>query len=216
MLAALFILPGFVHASTIAYDNDTTLGDVGFLQNWQGNLGLDFNVNQTITVIALGAYDQGSVGNLSGSTGQGVSVAIFDRTTGTLVSPTANFSPINAGFQINGDAFQPEAFTLAPGQYSVVSLNDNNYNEGFASNTFNPTSVMNTGGGAISFVGSGRYDFGVNLEYPTIVDAGPTNRYDAGTFIFETPEPSTFVLLLSSAVIGVVCFRRRLRIHAIN
>ncbi|HUE14924.1 MAG TPA: PEP-CTERM sorting domain-containing protein [Planctomycetaceae bacterium] len=215
-LAALLILPGFVRASTIAYDNDTTLGDVGHLQDWQGVLGLDFNVNQQITVTALGAYDQGSVGNLIGSTGQGVSVGIFDRTTGTLVSPTASFSPINAGIQINGDAFQPELFTLAPGQYSVVSLNDDNYNEGYVSHTFNPTSVMNTGGGAISFVGSGRYDGGGSLVYPTAVDGGPANRYDAGTFIFETPEPSTFVLLLSSAVVGCVCFRRRLKVQAIN
>jgi hypothetical protein len=72
--------------------------------------------------------------------------------------------------------------------------------------------VENSGGGAISFVGSGRYDFGGPLRYPLIVDGGPTNRYDAGTFEFNaTPEPSSFILLLGSAAIGLACFGRRLK-----
>src|ERR1700722_1769205 len=66
-LAAFFILPTLSPASTIAYDNDTTLGDVGFLQNWHGVLGLDFNVSTAITVTALGAYDQGVIANLAGA-----------------------------------------------------------------------------------------------------------------------------------------------------
>jgi hypothetical protein len=215
-LAALLIVPGFVRASTIAYDNDTTLGDVGFLQNWPGVLGLDFNVNSAITVTALGAYDQGAPANLDGVNGGGVLVAIFDRTTGAQISPTAAFSSVSPGGQINGDAFMPESFTLSPGQYSVVSYNDKNYNEGYVSTVFNPTSVENNGGGAISFVGLGRFDASVGLVYPTSIDSGPSNRYDAGTFAFNTPEPSSYMLLLSSAIVGFACFRRRLKCVAIQ
>jgi hypothetical protein len=209
-LAAFCILPTLARASTIAYDNDTTLGDVGFLQNWHGVLGLDFNVNKAITVTALGAYDQGVTANLDGSDGtSGVTVGIFDRTTQTLVSPTALFTSTSPGVQINGDAFKAESFTLLPGQYSVVSFNDKNYNEGFVSTVFNPTSTENSGG-AISFVGSGRFDTTAGLAYPTTVDTGPTNRYDAGTFAFvDTPEPSSYVLLIGAAIGGLVWRVRR-------
>jgi hypothetical protein len=209
LAAVFFLLPGFARASTIAYDNDTSLGDVGSLQNFPGVLGLDFNVNQAITVTALGAYDQGLPANLDGVNGGGVVVGIFDRNTGLLVSPTASFSSSSPGVQINGDAFQSESFLLLPGQYSVVTYNDKNYNEGFVSTTFNPTSVENSGGGAISFVGSGRYDNTSAFQFPTTIDSGPTNRYDAGTFAFVTsPEPSSFILLLSAVVAGLVPLRR--------
>jgi hypothetical protein len=208
-LAAFFILPTLLPASTIAYDNDTSLGDVGFLQNWPGVLGLDFNVNKAITVTALGAYDQGVVANLAGVDGtSGVTVGIYDRTTQTLVSPTALFTPASPGVQINGDAFKAESFTLLPGEYSVVSYNDKNYNEGYVSNVFNPTSTENSGGGAISFVGSGRYAATAGLTYPTQVDGGPSNRYDAGTFAF-VPEPSSYVLLIGAAIGGLAWRVRR-------
>lgn len=212
LAAGLFLVPAFAQADTIAYDNNTSLGDVGFLQNWNGVLGLDFNVNQTITVTALGAYDQGSPANLNGVTGGGVTVGIFDVNTGLLVSPTATFSASNPGVQINGDAFQSTSFVLGPGQYSVVAFNTMNYNEGFVSTTFNPTSVENSGGGAISFVGSGRYDSSTGFQFPTTIDSGPTNRYDAGTFAFvTTPEPSSFILLLGAAVAGFAPLRRRMK-----
>jgi hypothetical protein len=137
-------------------------------------------------------------------------VGIFDRTTQTLVSPTAFFTPTSPGVQINGDAFQAESFTLLPGQYSVVSFNDANYNEGYVSTVFNPTSTESSGGGAISFVGSGRYAPAAGLAYPTTVDSGPTNRYDAGTFAFvTTPEPSSYMLLIGAAIGGLVWRVRR-------
>jgi hypothetical protein len=212
LAAGLFFLPGFARASTIAYDNDTSLGDVGFLQYFQGDLGLDFNVNVPITVTALGAYDQGVIANLDGVFGGGVFVAIFDVNTGLAVSPTAAFSSSNPGVQINGDAFQPESFVLMPGQYSVVSYADIDYNEGYVSTTFNPTSVENSGGGAISFVGSSRFYNTGALEFPIFVDSGPTNRYDAGTFAFTTsPEPSSFILLLGTAIAGLASLRHRMK-----
>jgi len=207
LAAGLFLLPGFARASTIAYDNDTSLGDVGFLQYFQGDLGLDFNVNVPITVTALGVYDQGVIANLDGVFGGGVSVAIFDVNTTLAVTPTVVFSSSNAGVQINGDAFLPESIVLMPGQYSVVTYADIDYNEGYVSTTFNPTSVENSGGGAISFVGPGRFYNTGALEFPIFVDSGPTNRYDAGTFAFVTsPEPSSLMLLLGAAIAGLAPF----------
>ena len=212
LAAGLCLLPGFARASTIAYDNDTSLGDVGFLQYFQGDLGLDFNVNVPITVTALGVYDQGVIANLDGVDGYGVNVAIFDRNTGLTVGPEATFTSSNPGVQINGDAFTSESFVLLPGQYSVVTYHDIDYNEGYVSTTFNPTSVENSGGGAISFVGSGRFYNTGALELPFFVDSGPTNRYDAGTFAFITsPEPSSFMLLVSAAIAGLAPLRLRMK-----
>ena len=66
----------------------------------------------------------------------------------------------------------------------------------------------------ISFIGSGRYDYASSLAYPTTVDGGPTNRYDAGTFKFAAvPAPTAIsgasVLLMFAAS---VIFLRKQRI----
>jgi hypothetical protein len=210
LAAGLCVLPGFARASTIAYDNNTSLGDVGYLQYFQGDLGLDFNVNVPITVTALGVYDQGVIADLDGVDGYGVNVGIFDRNTELLVGPMATFTSSSPGVQINGDAFTSESFVLLPGQYSVVTYHDIDYNEGYVSTTFNPTSVENSGGGAISFVGSARFYNTGAFEFPLFLDSGPANRYDAGTFAFTTsPEPSSFILLLGAAVAGSAPIRRR-------
>jgi hypothetical protein len=180
---------GAARADIIAYDNAAVAANQGF-----GNsLGLDFNVNTPILVTALGAFDSGVVGNLAGVDGSGVTVGIYDRTTGTLFGPSVHFTPASFGFQVNGDAFDaiPDLLLPAGFQGSIVAFNDINYNSGGGPN---PTSTENTGGGAISFVGGGRFGFG--YSYPTIVDGGPTNRYDAGTFQFVgVPEPASLTLL---------------------
>jgi hypothetical protein len=212
--AALLLVANVGQAVTvIAYDNTFTAGQPN--QDFGNSLGLDFNVNQTIQITALGAYDSGLTSQLSGVNGSGVTVGIYDRTTDSLVagSTTVTFTPSNAGTQINADAFLPVSFTLSPGSYSVVAFNDNNYNSFNATHqtTSNPTSTENSGGGLISFVGDGRYSFG--FVYPTMVDGGPSNRYDAGTFQFSavTPEPSTLIpagmgLLMA---LGYACLRHR-------
>ncbi len=73
---------GQTHASQIAYDNNASV-PAGGIQDWHGNLGLDFTVNTAITVVALGAFDNGIPANLLGSnrTIGGVTVGIFNLNT---------------------------------------------------------------------------------------------------------------------------------------
>lgn len=199
-LLALAVVAGTARADIIAYDNAAVVANQGF-----GNaLGLDFVVITPIVVTQLGVFDSGVIGNLAGADGvSGVDVAIFDRATMLQVGPLVHFSPGSPGTQVNGDAFKAIAPLLLPAgfQGSIVAFNDNNWN-GFGGP--NPTSTENDGGGQISFVGGGRFGFG--NTYPTSVDGGPTNRYDAGTFQFTAPaapapaavgvpEPGTLALL---------------------
>jgi hypothetical protein len=71
-------------------------------------------------------------------------------------------------------------------------------------------SIMDSGGGLISFVGLARYSaLGTGGVYPTMPDGGPANRYYAGTFAF-VPLPPTVLLLGSGLVgLGLLQFRRR-------
>ena len=193
--AALAALAAPAQASTIVYQDQS--GIMVNLQNWQGNLGMDFQVNSTIVVDALGVFDNGNIGTLVGSTGTGVEVGIFNLTTGLLVGPSLLFTPASLVTQTGGDAFlNVTPFSLVPGQYSIVTLNDQNYNEGFTNHTNNTTQTLNSLGGAISFIGSSRFDGNSGLlELPSEIDGGPANRYDAGTFA-ATPLPATWTMLL--------------------
>jgi len=207
----------------IAYDNQAGIPDYSSnaanysnnLQNWLGSLGLDFQVNQAITVNALGVFDNGDPLNLIGAdSASGVTVAIYNfNNTSTPVVGSILFTPgsvSSPGFQqINGDAFLAIApVVLQPGTYSVVTFNDRNFNQGFINDIYNLTSTENTFGGAIAFVGSGRYYGGSSIGFPTTPDAGPTNRYDAGTFSV-VPEPTTLAIWGLLGVAGAAALRRR-------
>jgi len=188
-------------ATIIAYDNAAVAAN----QNWLGgSIGMDFDVNRTIRVTELGAFDSGAIANLD--TNNGVYVGIFDRTTGSLVAPSVFLTSATPGLsQINGDAFLAVTpfFLHAGFQGSIVAYYDPNYNT--FGNVPNATSTTNSGGGAISFVGTSRYNNGVGgLVYPTIIDGGPANRYDAGTFGFTVvPEPSSVVMAGTAAILGL-------------
>jgi hypothetical protein len=97
--------------------------------------------------------------------------------------------------------------TLGPGDYSVVAV-------GFNGNQLNGN-VGNSGGTApsegtssIIYVGSGRFDGTAGLYFPTTIDSGPPNRYEAGTF--ATPDGGTTLSLLGLAIVGLAGLRRKL------
>ena len=195
-------------AAIVAYDNAVV--PTSTLQYFGQSLGLDFTVVSAVDVVALGAFDDGIVADLRGADlASGVTVAIYAIATGVRQTPSVTFTPTNAGTQIGGDAFLPIAPTLlSPGSYTVVAYNDDNTN---SLGAFNPSSTFN-GGGLITATGAGRY--GGGFTFPTRIDGGPSNRYDAGTFEFVAapsvtptpiPEASSFDLMFA-ACMGVLAF----------
>jgi len=177
------------------------------LQDWSGRLGMDFQVNSPILVTSLGAFDNGVLPNLNGVSNNGVTVGIFDVTTGLQVGSSAFFTGTGSYAQIGGDAFQSvNSFILGPGQYSIVSVNDRNFN---ASGNPNAFQTLNGLGGAITFNGPSRYDSITDLGLPTIADGPPVDRYDAGTFMASAvPELSTLAMMILGFLgVGFIAYR---------
>jgi hypothetical protein len=209
VLAAVALLGGPAKADIIYQDSVAPN-----LQNIVGALGMDFTVNQSIQVTALGAFDNGVNAYLAGSAGTGVTVGIFNVNTGMLVGTSVFFQAGGSYDQIGGDAFQSvNPFVLGPGTYSIVSLNDSNYNTMGAPNLFQVTDNLN---GAISFVGGGRYGT-LSFELPPTIDGGPPNRYDAGTFAataLAVPAPvagSGPMMIVGLLCLGFMAYRRKVK-----
>ncbi len=156
-------------------------------QAFGGSLGLDFNVNQAISVTSVGVFDDGSNGlslplqariynRVSGLEIPGTFMAFATGPTGTLTGGSRFLNlaaPIilPAGFQ----------GTIVAEGYGAAERNGNQGVSAVAGLT------TDTGGGAISFVGGGRN--GAFNAFPGGVDGGPANRYAAGTFNFNVLPP---------------------------
>jgi hypothetical protein len=185
--------------------NSTRVGCCAF-QTYEGALGMDFDVLAPIVITGLGAYDYGQDGFVNP-----INVGIFNRQTRTLVglSTTITSADPLIGLSRFSDISD---FVLEVGEYSIVAQGFGQYD--WNGNTFgNPandgmTPTIDTGGGLINFVGAGRAlddnlgwqnwpDTQSRFIYPTWVDGGPANRYDAGTFTFTAAisEPATLALL---------------------
>ncbi|HEY4312273.1 MAG TPA: hypothetical protein VGN12_22685 [Pirellulales bacterium] len=206
----------------IAFDNSAGVPGVG-LQNWAGNLGLDFIVNSPVTVTQLGVFDNGDPSQLDGVAGAGVTVGIFDVTSGLLVAPGLVINPSTPGTQVNGDYMVDVApFNLAPGLYSIVTLDDRNYNTGFGGGV---EATLNDGGGLLNFSanptltarwdGSGTFGFPTsNVANPQGADSGqavPVPRFDAGTFAFQATVPEASPALIWTLLGGMGCCATWLR-----
>lgn len=209
-LLSFSMLPMLVNGGVLAYQDQT---GVAGLQNYGCALGMDFNVNRSITITSLGAFDNGLLGNLDGrDESSGVSVQIYNVDTGLPVGPSILLTSSDPGTQIGGDAFKSvNPFVLPSGFHgSIVAFNDLNYNTGGSANS---TQTLNDNQGAISFVGGGRFDGSGSFNiFPGTVDGGPANRYDAGTFIMSSsvPDGGTTVGFLGSGLLALLAFRRKL------
>lgn len=149
-------------------------------------LGLDFDVNEDITIFSLGVFDSGSDGLSSVLT-----VHVYDRDTQESVAQLT-FTPRRDGRLIGGSRFLPlhRPLRLPAGFHGVIAVDyitDNNEMNGNLRVTEGPW-TMDDGDGLISFVGSGRIGYttpGAPGVFPNIIEDSPSpNVYAAGTFIF--------------------------------
>ena len=114
--------------------------------------------------------------------------------SGTLVggSRFLSIAPITLGA-----GFQGSVIVFGYGDGNSAETDGNSYTAATGTPTYPWTT--DGGGGLISFVGSGRFSDlgGTSIGFATNIDGGPSNRYAAGTFSFQSaavPEPSSLVL----------------------
>lgn len=208
-LALLFGVPAGLWAQVaIAYSVPVGATSNQFISN---PLGMDFNVNRPIYVVSVGVFDSGQDGLAFSHV-----VRIYDRNTQTSVVMETVPAGTTAALT-DGSRFVALAtpFLLPAGfQGSIVA--EINVTDGNG-NTHGGTgvSLLNDGGGALTFVGGGRVSDNGPGVYPLRIDGGPANRYLAGTFAFTAvPEPSSVALLgFGLAVVGTAAgrWRRNLR-----
>lgn len=195
----------------VAYDAPVGATSNQFISN---PLGLDFNVNQPITITALGVFDSGQNGLAFAQV-----VRIYDRSTqqsiASLTVPAGTTASLIGGSRFV-DLVTP---LLLPAGFlgsvvAEINPTDGNWNSGGGTGI----STLNTGGGALSFVGGGRVSDDGPGVYPTRLDGGPANRYLAGTFAFTAvPEPTTAALLAVGATVLIYAgLRRRRRASRVN
>lgn len=174
-------------------------------QNFGGPVGMDFDVGASAVLMThIGVFDSGGNG-INGT----LTAYIYDRDTqGIIAGPfsfTGSADPLVGGsrFRDIADVTLPAGFhgSVVVEGYGASELLYNNANGGAGAS--NP----GTGNGLISFTGAGRYGLNGAGTYPGVVDAGPGNRYAAGTFAFMVPEPaSASALILAGGLLGA---RRR-------
>lgn len=147
-------------------------------QAWNGPLGMDFDVVRPINVYALGAFDHNSDGLKVP-----IKVIIYDRTT-TKEVVSIDFA-VGDGQLVGGNRIKPLPCPLSlPANFKGVIVAQG-YNAQELNGNGNGGRSTDTGGGAITFLGGGRYGAQGTTTYPTIIDGGPVNRYAAGTFLFN-------------------------------
>ena len=197
-LIALFIVLGigYAHAGTVAYQ--VPAGKEG-TQNYGGALGMDFIVNTPIRVVGLGAFDDSSDGiNLDLTSGiwsrdNAGTPDDFADDTGIALLASETFTNADPGVLVDGSRIKPiDPFVLSPGDYTIAAWGYGDGERNGNVGTGSVASAIDDGGGAITFVGGSRFGpAGAPSDYPSSMDGGPANRYDAGTFEFEVvPEPA--------------------------
>ena len=149
-------------------------------QAWDGALGMEFEVVNPIRVTRLGVFDDAGDGLKRPLTAR-----LYDRTTRAALA-TLEFSPTAPGTLIGGSRFKdlPAALDLKTGFKGTIVAEGYGPEERAGNRGLKALTLStHDGGGAVVFGGRGRY--GRAGTHPATVDAGPAQRYAAGTFQFQ-------------------------------
>jgi hypothetical protein len=150
------------------------------------------DVHSPIRIDEFGAFNSGL-----GGFKRPIRVTLYNRDSGLpvikFVFPTGTTGTVR-----NGSRFLPLPAPLdlpAGFRGSIVAEGygpeEPNGNQGIQTPEF-PDYATHDGGGLISFVGGGRYAWACEA-FPNTLDAGPANRYGAGTFTFAAVPAGTAV-----------------------
>lgn len=175
-------------------------------------LGMDFDVVLPVTVFSLGVFDSGQDGLTLSHV-----VRLYDRTTQQSVAMVTIPAGISAPL-VGGSRFidLSTPLSLPAGFLGSIVAEINSADGNGNTHGGGGVSTLNTGGGAINFVGGGRVSDDGPGVFPARLDGGPANRYLAGTFTFgitAVPEPSTALLVVMGlvALAAVTRFRTKTR-----
>jgi hypothetical protein len=175
-------------------------------QDFNGALGMEFDVDNGVKVTRLGCFDDNSDGlNLA------ISVRLYDRDTLEVVA-SADFVPDDPGTAqredgelVGGSRFLSLAapVSLARGFRGTIVAEGYGPGERNGNRGLPLPWTLDTGNASLRFVGTSRYNFPVSFgAYPETPDAGPEARYAAGTFEFQTTPPEVPGIPVVAAVPG--------------
>ena len=188
MAAALFLPVVSARAQTthVAYVVPaSTEGNQAF----DGSVGMEFNVNNRVTVTKLGCFDDNSDGIQTP-----ISVRLYDRDQLTVVA-SAEFVPGDDGTLTGGSRFKTltTPLVLPTGFRGTIVAEGYGESERLGNRQPAPWTTDNgtaNGAASLAFVGTSRYNFPVVIgAYPETADTGPAAKYAGGTFEFETTPP---------------------------
>lgn len=168
-------------------------GGLAAAGTYGGSLGMDFDVARPVRITELGVYDDQADGLF-----RPLTVAMFNRETQEQVA-SLEFTAESSGTLRDSSRFKPLAqpLSLPAGFRGVIAAWGYGAEERYFSNGQNLPELSVFSGGSLLFVGSGRY--GAAGQYPDTADAGPVNRYAAGTFHFEpASEPPQISISLAN------------------
>lgn len=175
-------------------------------QEFNGALGMEFDVDNRVNVTRLGCFDD----NADGLT-LAISVRLYDRDSQEVVA-SVDFVPDDPGTVeredgelVGGSRFLALAapVSLPTGFHGTIVAEGYGPGERNGNRGVPVPWSLETGAGSLRFVGTSRYNFPVSFGvYPETADAGPEARYAAGTFEFQTTAPEVPGIPTVTAVPG--------------